>query len=102
MLNKELESALGGALSDARRRRHEYLATEHVLLALLDQPYGREVLEGCGADLDNRRKKLDDYLTRKVEAAPAGTTVTVQQTHAFERLMQRAGAHLRRSATAAE
>jgi Clp amino terminal domain, pathogenicity island component len=35
----------------ARSARHEFLTVEQLLLVILDVPKGRDVLEGCGADL---------------------------------------------------
>ncbi len=52
MLSSELEFCLNQAFHQARSARHEFLTVEHLLLAILDAPKVREVLEGCGADLD--------------------------------------------------
>ena len=49
MLSSELENCLNQAFAQAREARHEFLTVEHLLLAMLDTPRVREVLEGCGA-----------------------------------------------------
>ncbi len=94
MISKELEIALGSAVSAARERRHEYLCIEHLLYALLDDPYGREIISRCGARIESLRKALDEFFASKMEPAPDGRTPVLQQTVAFERLMQRAISHV--------
>ncbi|WP_235429519.1 Clp protease N-terminal domain-containing protein, partial [Chromobacterium vaccinii] len=34
---------------DARRKRHEFISVEHLLLAMTDNPSAAEVLRACGA-----------------------------------------------------
>ena len=94
MISKEVEAVLGEALGEANRRRHEYLCNEHVLYAMLKEPKGRDILAHCGANLDHLRTELEAYFERDMESAPANYDFTVQQTVSFERLMQRALAHV--------
>lgn len=94
MISKDLETTLSAALTEARTRRHEYLCAEHVLYALLDDSEGREILGNCGANLTALRGQLDEFLEKEVEAIPGERDVVVQQTVAFERLMQRALSHV--------
>ncbi len=94
MISKDLEATLTAALSDARRRRHEYLCAEHVLYALLDDRKGRRILEHCDADITRLRAHLDAFLDDEVERVPDGRDLIVQQTVGFERLMQRALTHV--------
>ena len=44
MLSPELQETLQRAVTDVRERRHEYLTLEHLLLAILDDPSGVDVL----------------------------------------------------------
>ena len=46
MLSNELEYCLNDAFHQAREARHEYLTVEHLLLAILDTPKVREILQG--------------------------------------------------------
>lgn len=94
MISKDLELTLNAALNEARQRRHEYLCVEHLLYALLDNPYGREILERCGASLDGLRSALDGFFSSEFEALPPEGAITVEQTGAFERLLQRAFLHV--------
>jgi ATP-dependent Clp protease ATP-binding subunit ClpA len=97
MLNKDLEIAIGAALREARNRRHEYFCVEHLVYALLDDEYGSEILENCGANLDTLRRRLERFFEEELEVLPKGRTATLQQTTAFERLLQRAILHVEHS-----
>ncbi len=97
MISKEFQAALGAALDEARKRRHEYVCVEHVLYALLDDAYGAEVLTACGADLDYLREALSRFFEEMVDVAPGRGRVVLQQTPAFERLLQRAVTHVQYS-----
>ncbi len=97
MISKDLEVTLGAAVTEARRRRHEYLCPEHVLYALLEDAYGKRILLSCGADLDDLRGRLDTFFSDEMERLPETVDLYVQKTVAFERLMQRALAHVKYS-----
>ena len=94
MLSKETEYVLQSAIDEAQQRRHEYLCAEHVLYALLEDNYGQDVLIECGADIDQLRERLNQYLENELEAVPENHKLIVQQTVSFERLMSRALAHV--------
>lgn len=47
----------------AGSKKHEYLSTEHLLLALLDQDDVKKIIEdGCQADVETIRAAVNDYL----------------------------------------
>ncbi len=94
MISKEFEATLGEALREARERRHEYLCSEHVLFAILHDPRGADILRACGGNLAHLEQQLEDFFKEEVEAAPEGVQPTIQQTTAFDRLMQRAFLHV--------
>ncbi|MCC6696591.1 MAG: ATP-dependent Clp protease ATP-binding subunit ClpA [Candidatus Hydrogenedentes bacterium] len=94
MFSKSLERSLGAALTEARNRRHEYLCVEHLLYALLDDVYGREILVNCGGNINNMRKALEEFFETELQRVPTGRDHVPQQTLGFERLMQRAIAHV--------
>ena len=94
MFSKSLERSLGAALTEARNRRHEYLCVEHLLYALLDDTYGREILVNCGGNINNMRKALEEFFETELQRVPTGRDHVPQQTLGFERLMQRAIAHV--------
>ena len=62
MLSKDLEQTLNGAFKEARAKRHEFMTVEHLLLALLDNETAIEVLKAVGADIEQLRKDLVEYI----------------------------------------
>jgi ATP-dependent Clp protease ATP-binding subunit ClpA len=92
MLSPELRTTLDSAIKDTRRRRHEYITLEHLLLALLDDPSAREVLAGCNADIERLRAELEVFLDEHVpKLSEEGD---VQQTVGVGRVLQRAVLHV--------
>src|ERR1700687_5809526 len=78
------------ALEDARRRRHEYITLEHLLLALLSEKRAREVLLACGAELEALRQELEGYLGSRLERLPTGAQAEPKQTVGFHRVLSHA------------
>ena len=56
MLSKDLEVTLNFAFNHARKKRHEFLTVEHLLLALLDNKVALTVLEACDCNLGGLRE----------------------------------------------
>jgi ATP-dependent Clp protease ATP-binding subunit ClpA len=94
MLSPELQATLQRAVADVRRRRHEYLTLEHLLLAMLEDPAGKDILKKCGGDLEELRVELEDFLQESVEELPEGEESGPEQTLAFQRVLQRAAMHV--------
>jgi ATP-dependent Clp protease ATP-binding subunit ClpA len=97
MISKGLEATLSNALREARRRRHEYFCVEHLLYALLDDAYGREIIINCGGNVKSLRDALNFFFDNELDTVPKSRNHTPQQTVALERLLQRAIAHVRHS-----
>jgi ATP-dependent Clp protease ATP-binding subunit ClpA len=87
--NPEIEQIVDAAVKLARDCKHEYVMTEHVLLALLRHPPFRAVLEKFGTNVARMEQEVEAYL-----ASLAGlvTTKDVQprKTNALERVFNRA------------
>ena len=96
-LSRALEATLALALREARRRRHEYLSIEHVFYALLHDAGVAEVLSACGVDVPRLEREMAAYLDRQVEQLPPGLDQPPQQTLGFQRVLQRAAAHVQSS-----
>ncbi|HHC72243.1 MAG TPA: ATP-dependent Clp protease ATP-binding subunit ClpA [Thiotrichales bacterium] len=97
MLSKELEFSLNRAFNDARRKRHEFMTVEHLLLALLDNPLAAEVLRACGADLDALRDDLERFLDETSPMLGINDSRETQPTLGFQRVLQRAVLHVQSS-----
>jgi ATP-dependent Clp protease ATP-binding subunit ClpA len=94
VLSPELQATLQRAVTDTRRRRHEYLTLEHLLLAMLDDPTGADIVRKCGGDLGELKYELEQFLTESVEELPDGEESGPEQTLAFQRVLQRAAMHV--------
>ena len=97
MLSSELEFCLNQAFHQARSARHEFLTVEHLLLAILDAPKVREVLEGCGADLERLGADLKQHVETNTPRLSANEEREVQPTLGFQRVLQRAVFHVQSS-----
>ena len=95
MISKELSVTLGLAVREAKKRRHEYVCIEHILFAILYDSVGIEIIENCGGNLDSMTQALEDFFGQKMESVPDGTEYVLQQTIAFQRVIQRAVNHVR-------
>jgi ATP-dependent Clp protease ATP-binding subunit ClpA len=98
MLSKDLEQTLNGAFKDARAKRHEFMTVEHLLLALLDNETAIEVLKAVGADIEQLRKDLIEYIESTTPLISAGDAeAETQPTLGFQRVLQRAVFHVQSS-----
>jgi ATP-dependent Clp protease ATP-binding subunit ClpA len=94
MLSPELQATLQRAVDDVRGRRHEYLTLEHLLLSVLDDPTGADIITKCGGDVEKLRGDLERFLDEQVEELPDGEESGPDQTLAFQRVLQRAAMHV--------
>lgn len=93
-----LEKAIHHALALANERRHEFATLEHLLLALIDEPDARRVMQACSVDIDDLRSTLIEFvdedlanLVTDIEGSEAVPTA------AFQRVIQRAAIHVQSS-----
>jgi len=93
-ISRELEIGLALAVSEARKRRHEFLCVEHVLYALLHDDDVAEVIRHCGGDVERLKRDLERFFDERLEQLPEDVEVGPQQTVAFQRVIQRAAAHV--------
>jgi len=93
-ISRELEISLALAMNEARRRRHEFLCIEHLLYALLHDTDVVEVVRQCGGDVPALKRSLERYLDEHIEKLPEGMDMAPQQTIGFQRVIQRAAAHV--------
>ena len=57
-----LEKAIHSALALANERRHEFATLEHLLLALVDEPDAKRVMQACSVDVDELRTTLNEFV----------------------------------------
>ena len=97
-LSKDLEVTLNLAYKDARKKRHELMSVEHMLLALLDNAEAAQVLRACGGSTDAMRQELTEFLDSTTPLI--STNVEEQDTQptlGFQRVIQRAMFHVNSS-----
>ncbi len=66
-LSEDLQISLTVAISEAGRLGHEYAGLEHLLYALTFDEETARVLKNAGADLDQVREDLAEYLSEELE-----------------------------------
>ena len=97
MIAQELEVSLHMAFVEARQKRHEFITVEHLLLALLDNPSAAEALRACGANLEQLRRDLTDFVTEHTPTVSGDADIDTQPTLGFQRVIQRAILHVQSS-----
>ncbi|MBC7911190.1 MAG: ATP-dependent Clp protease ATP-binding subunit ClpA [Pyrinomonadaceae bacterium] len=88
MITRELQATLGTALSEAVKRRHEYVTLEHLLLALLDDSTASNIIKHCGGDTAKVRAELEKYFTEYLKPLPEFSDELPEHTAAFQRVLQ--------------
>ena len=88
--NPEIEQIIEAAVRIAREKKHEYVLTEHVLLAMVCYQPFRKVLEKFGTDLVMLETELDSYLDSLVSLVKPDADVQPKKTNALERTFNRA------------
>jgi ATP-dependent Clp protease ATP-binding subunit ClpA len=94
MIAQELEVSLHLAFVEARQKRHEFITVEHLLLAMLDNAAAAQVLRACGADIDELRAAISDFVNTHTPTLPGNGDVDTQPTVGFQRVIQRAILHV--------
>ncbi|GJM12980.1 MAG: ATP-dependent Clp protease ATP-binding subunit ClpA [Pseudohongiella sp.] len=98
MLSKDLETTLSEAFRGARRKRHEFMTVEHLLLALLDNEVASSVLLACDCDMSRLRGELVDFVDNNTPLIPeSDENRDTQPTLGFQRVLQRAVFHVQSS-----
>jgi ATP-dependent Clp protease ATP-binding subunit ClpA len=87
--NPEIEQLIASAVKIARNKQHEYVMTEHVLLALIGYSPFRKVLEKYGTEVAMLETELDAYLDSLISLVKADV-VQPKKTNALERVFNRA------------
>jgi ATP-dependent Clp protease ATP-binding subunit ClpA len=78
------------AVAEATGRKHEFATTEHLLLALTEDPDGMEIIRACGVDLDQLREQLTDYLDTECGGLIVEDGQEARPSSAFQNVIRRA------------
>jgi len=87
--HSEIENLVDQAVKLAREKQHEYVMTEHLLLAMLRQSNFRRLVERFGVEIDMLDQELDTYLNSLVNLIKPGD-VQPKKTQSLERVFNRA------------
>ena len=94
MLSKTLEKSLIRAIREAKNHNHEYVTVEHLLYGLLHDDLASYIINECGGSLEILKERLEKYLLNEIPKIGAGEQQEPTQTLAFNRVLQRAVAHV--------
>ncbi len=97
MIAQELEISLHLAFVEARQKRFQFITVEHLLLAMIDNQSAAHVLRACGADIEELRAVLIDFIDTHTPTSQGTTEVDTQPTVGFQRVIQRAILHVQSS-----
>jgi ATP-dependent Clp protease ATP-binding subunit ClpA len=92
-ISKELEATLQLAIAEAKRRHHEYLTLEHLLLALCADPAAAKILRALGTDFSRVQQDLESFFRDQMEEK-LEEGADPKQTPSFWRVLQRAAMHV--------
>ncbi len=93
-----LEKAIHAALALANDRHHEFATLEHLLLALIEEPDAKRVMQACSVDVADLSATLIEFIDE--DLANLVTDVDGSEavpTAAFQRVIQRAAIHVQSS-----
>ena len=86
-----LQAVFEKAIDTAKKLHHEYLTIEHLLFAMLAEETFSNSIEGFGANPENLKQDLTDYLQNKCgEITVQDVVVKPRKTQAVERVLNRA------------
>jgi ATP-dependent Clp protease ATP-binding subunit ClpA len=90
MNNPEIAGIVEQAVKIASNLKHEYVVTEHLLLAMLMHPPFRKTLTSFGADVDKMQQEVEHYLVSLAGLVSKIPDTPPRKTTALERLFNRA------------
>lgn len=86
-----LQAIFEKAIETAKKLHHEYLTIEHLLFAMLMEETFAKIVQGYGADSNDLKKNLAEYLqTKCAEITVPDVVVKPKKTQSVERILNRA------------
>lgn len=95
-LTPEVEKTMNESVKYAREHKHEFVTLEHILLALVDDVEGADIITGTGGDLLSLKNRLAGFLDKHCpklsdeEVKTLGDEWKPSLTLSFHRTVQRA------------
>ena len=86
----EIENIVESSVKIAKDLKHEYVTTEHLLLAMLRHPPFRKTLDSFGVAIDQMDNEVEAYLISLVSLVSKDDDVQPKKTTALERIFNRA------------
>ena len=93
MLSKTLEKSLILAIREAKNHNHEYVTVEHMLYGLLHDELTNYIINECGGSTQVLKERLEKFFLLEIPKF-SETGSEPAQTIAFNRVLQRAVAHV--------
>lgn len=90
IISLELEGTLHSAFVETRRRRHQTIGVEHLLLALLDDRSALKVFNACSCDIVHLRYSLNQYINNTNSVIEGNDEIDTQPTIEFQKVIKRA------------
>jgi ATP-dependent Clp protease ATP-binding subunit ClpA len=90
MNNPEIEHIVEQSVKIAREKKHEYVLTEHLLLALIRHPTFRRTLDNYGVEITKMDQEVDVYLNGLMHLVKDQEDLQPRKTQTLERLFNRA------------
>ena len=93
-MSKTLEASLIKAIKEAKNHNHEFVTVEHMLYGLLHDELTTYIIRECGGSVESLKDRLESFLSREIPTISVATGTDPTQTIAFNRVLQRAVAHV--------
>jgi ATP-dependent Clp protease ATP-binding subunit ClpA len=96
-VSAEVEIACSLALREAVNRRHDVMAVEHLLYALLHDKATAEVVKKAGGSVEKLKRRMQKVLSEEFKPVSGTEPVQPSPTRGFQRVLQRAAIHVQSS-----
>ena len=97
MISKNLADTMQRAQSLASDRQHDFLTLEHIVLAMIDDPDGKELMLACGIDLEQLGEALTLFVDEEMSELVNPNSEAPRATPKVSRVYQRAAIHVQNS-----
>jgi len=88
--NPEIEYVIEQSVKIAREKQHEYVLTEHLLMALIRHVPFKKTLDAFGVEVELMDQELDLYLDSLMNLVSVDPNLQPRKTSALERIFNRA------------